>query len=195
MLPTATKFTEEFRGALMQYVSNRSRGGALEATTQTIIHEGARWRIVRPDGSISESELKEASHFVTIPQESAGAVDFAESIRMATEVADSFQKSASQDLLKALDDGLPDSQRAGGEIRPFDIEHFFEALEKIQMDFDENGEPEELSMMIHPDVAPRIAKIAEEFEASPELQARHEAIIRKKFEEYREREARRRLVG
>lgn len=195
MLPVANKITADFANALLQYVSGQSRRGAMEMTTQIMLNEGKRWRISRADGSVSESELREVSHEVEIPMKDVPNTDFESVLRIANEIAEGFKKSASEDLFKTLDHELPDSQKVDGPVRPFDHEHFFEALEKMAIDFDETGEPVGLGMMVHPSVMPRLKQLDEEFKNSPELQARHDAIIKKKYEEFREREAGRRLVG
>jgi hypothetical protein len=195
LLPTATKLSADFFAALMQHVSTQMRGGILQQATQLVIHEGNRWRIVREDGSVSESELTEVAQEIAIPTSDLAALDFPSVLAKANELAGSFRKEAGDSMIRTLVEELPKSQQTGDPARPFDHEHFFEALEQMHIDFDENDKASSLSFIVHPDLLPRLKALDEEFNASPELQARHDAIMKKKLEEFREREARRRLVG
>ena len=81
---------------------------------------------------------------------------------------------------------------AGGDFQP---KHLFEMLEKTQMEFDpETGEPTGHMFVMHPDTAAKIVPKVKEWEKDPAIKAEYERILAKKREEWRDREARRKLV-
>lgn len=83
---------------------------------------------------------------------------------------------------------------AGGELTP---EMLLEVLRRVQMDFDERTlQPQPgFSWVMHPDTAAKVLPKAKEWEKDPKFRAEYERIIAKKREEWRDREADRKLVG
>ena len=66
-------------------------------------------------------------------------------------------------------------------------------MERAEESFDKSGNPKS-SFLVHPDMLPILKKIDEEVENDPELKQRLVAIKRRKFEEWTDRESRRKLV-
>jgi hypothetical protein len=66
-------------------------------------------------------------------------------------------------------------------------------LEKAQGSFDRFGNSQS-SFLVHPDMLPTMKKLDEEVENDPELKQRLESIKRRQFEEWANRESRRKLV-
>lgn len=79
--------------------------------------------------------------------------------------------------------------------KPLDHDTILEALELIEIDFDENGEPRMPSLVVPPNMAPRLEQLGREAESDPEIRRRHDEIIEKKREAFVAREAARKLVG
>jgi hypothetical protein len=93
-----------------------------------------------------------------------------------------------------------ETTRAGNAIdaggKPFDPDMMWDGIEKMDIDFDErSGEPEMPTIVVHPDMMKAIAQKIPEWEADPALQKRRIEVLRKKKEEWRDRESRRKLVG
>ena len=76
--------------------------------------------------------------------------------------------------------------------KPLSVNSLFEVLEKIDRDFDEAGNPNELSVVAHPERLSSISKVISQAEADPN---RYQAIMERKKEEWRARESNRKLVG
>jgi hypothetical protein len=66
-------------------------------------------------------------------------------------------------------------------------------MERAEESFDKSGNPKS-SFLVHPDMLPILKKIDEEVENDPELKQRLVEIKRRKFEEWADRESRRKLV-
>jgi hypothetical protein len=81
---------------------------------------------------------------------------------------------------------------AGG--RPFEPMLFLDSLEKLSIDFDQAGRPIIPTLIAHPDQAPGMAAKFEQARASPEFQRRWNELFTKKWLEWRDREADRKLV-
>jgi hypothetical protein len=79
----------------------------------------------------------------------------------------------------------------GAKIAP---ELILRMLERIEMEFDDAGQ-NHLTVVIHPDKMPAFAAASRELDEDPVMRERHRELIERKREEWRVREASRRLVG
>ena len=68
-------------------------------------------------------------------------------------------------------------------------------LEKIQRDFDENGTPSELSVVVAPGMRDQVERVLQQLQLDPATKLRHDEILEKQRGEWRDREAARKLVG
>ena len=75
--------------------------------------------------------------------------------------------------------------------KPLSVNSLFEVLEKIDIDFDEAGNPNELGVVVHPERFSSISRVISQVKADP----RYQAIIERKREEWYAREGNRKLVG
>ena len=103
------------------------------------------------------------------------------------EMAGKLKKSAYEQIEKSADE-VGNVVDADG--KPFSIDLLWELLEKIDIDFDEAGNPT-LVMVSGTKLAPSINKVI----ADPENSRRYHALMERKKEEWRVRESNRKLVG
>lgn len=81
---------------------------------------------------------------------------------------------------------------AGG--RPFSFDLLIAALDKVELDFGSDGKARFPTLVLNPQAYADVQKKMAEWDKDPSCQSRLEDVIRRKREEFREREARRRLV-
>ena len=83
---------------------------------------------------------------------------------------------------------------AGGA--PFSADLYFEMLEKLQIDFDDLGEPDTggARLVMHPDMAERVIPLMKAWEADETFQQRYRDLMLRKRDEWRDRESNRKLV-
>jgi len=68
------------------------------------------------------------------------------------------------------------------------------ALEKMEIEFDENGKIKSLALVMHPDQIQEFRKKAVEWEKDPEYQKKFKDLMEKKKAEWHDRESSRKLV-
>lgn len=90
-------------------------------------------------------------------------------------------------------DSVGNAVHTGGELTP---DKFLEVFRRIEMDFDpETLEPAPgFVWVMHPETAATVVPKIKEWEKDPEFNAQYSAIINTKREEWRDREASRKLV-
>lgn len=87
------------------------------------------------------------------------------------------------------------SQTLDAKGRKFDAQLVIELLEKMQIEFYPDGTPHEIfgdGPLFMPE---KMAAVDKEFESNPELKRKFDEMMEKKKEEWRAREADRKLVG
>lgn len=66
--------------------------------------------------------------------------------------------------------------------------------ERMQLSFDSNGEWQRPTIVVHPDLGERARAILRAIDEEPELRARRDKIVNRQRDEWRVREASRKLV-
>jgi hypothetical protein len=76
------------------------------------------------------------------------------------------------------------------------VEGVFKSLERILLDFDDQGKPIMPTMLSgSQELAAELSEALHQIETTPDLRRRFEAVIDRKREEWRARESSRNLVG
>ena len=170
--------------------------GPLANAPVSRMFEGNKSIIVREDGSIADmspqemkvelminlAEIEGMSHEMILDKINT----------MAKKMAEKQAKLSYEVIGKAAEE-VGNVVDADGET--FSIDLFFQALEKIDRDFDESGNPSELTCTVNPKLFHSIAKIIKQAKTDPKINKRFKALMERKREEWRVRENNRELVG
>lgn len=81
---------------------------------------------------------------------------------------------------------------AGG--RPFDPMMWLDGLEKLEIEFDDHGNPLMPAMIVSPDMESKVKERFASAEQSSEYRRRRDELMTRKWAEWRDREADRKLV-
>ena len=198
MFPDFLKTKEKLEKMLDQEMKKArlSHMGPLAAVPQSMIFEGHKNVVAREDGSVDEGDMESTTVTLEVKFEEVEKMDHTMVLdkidRAAEEMAAKVAKSF-YDQLKNLADETGNVVSADG--KPFSIDMYFEALEKMHIDFDEAGNPSQLMSIVNPKLYPSIAKAIAQAEADPANERRFQAIIERKREEWYAREGNRKLVG
>jgi hypothetical protein len=152
--------------------------------------------VIRADGSTDESGLKRASAEMTLKFEEIPHLTIADRIQKLDELANQMAQEMSKHLFASLNESIDEAgQAVDGMGKPFDAELFFAVLEKMQLEFDEDGQQHNLAMVVAPQLGERVKVVFEQIDKDPILSQRHRSILQRKREEWSDREATRKLVG
>lgn len=182
------RFILWFKNCLNNYL------GVVGEAPRCIIKEGRNSVILRPDSSRDETKLKEASAETIFKREEFPSLSVEQRKTkldiMAREMARQISLHAFATIQEAADS-------VGNVVHAkFSPEAVFELLEKMQIDFEEDGvEPKELFVVFPPELANHGIETIKRILNDTELSKRYKEIIDKKRMEWRAREASRKLVG
>ena len=193
MFPDFLKTKEKLEKMLYKMKEARlSHLGPLADVPVSLVFEGSKTVIIRADGSVQEVKPEKTTVELQVESEEVEKMTHEMVLnkmnRAAEEMAEKREKLFFEQI-KKLTDEVGNVVSADG--KPLSIDLFFEAIEKIDIDFDEEGNPSMLMFVANPKTSPSITKILPQVEADP----RYQAIIERKREEWRARESNRKLVG
>lgn len=196
MLPDYSETKRLFGRFFVTYCRRKARAiSPLADVRVRHLHEGRGMRITRADESESKSEVQELSTTMEIRFDEIPGLTFEKAIaKYDAMILDMVRKQTGL-ALERLDKDLPKSQTVDGKGRKLDAEIVLEMLETIQLEFYPDGRPHELHVVGGFFTPERRKAIDEEFRSNPELQKRHDELMARKREEWRAREADRKLVG
>ena len=198
MLPDLPSFKAELQSILSEYVQLKARAslGVFSKSPKHVIHEGNRMRVVRADGSVGEDNLKSASSEVSLILGELHAMSLVERTRMLDQMALEMAEQMSRHLFATPGGTLDEGGQvvdAGG--KPLDAELIFRAIESVQIDFDDDGNHHNFSIVVGPELYPRLQEELQKIADDPVLKRRHDELMDRKWMEWRDRKAARKLVG
>ena len=198
MFPDFLKTKEKLQ-RMLDYEMQKARlfhMGPLAVVPESMIFEGNKTVVVREDDSVDEENLESIAVKLEVKFDEVEKMNHEMVLdkinRAAEEMASKMAKLFYERLTKSADE-VGNVISAGGE--PFSIDLFFEMLEKIHVDFDEEGNPSQLMSTVSPKLFPSIAKVISQAKTDPANDRRYQTIIERKREEWRVRESNRKLVG
>jgi hypothetical protein len=198
MLPDYPNTKQQIFDALMDYVKLvRAANLGFFATLRVHRHfEGDQYRLVRPDGSVDERGYSEVSSERRIQTDDYAQMSQQDLNQMVEGIAAEMSTEMSRQMYTRLMETLEEfGNVAGGESERLTPELFLRTLESVWIDFDEKGQPIMPTIVTHPDMRPAFERMMAEFDADPEYEKRHKELLVRKWIEWRDREADRKLVG
>lgn len=195
MLPTYPKLVRDRQNRNMESVHARIRELSpmigLIKTHQ--LFEGRSSAIQREDGKVDETPIHSASGEVTIKREML--VDFNEATvaHHLEEMAEQLARSMSEQFQQRMHEVTAETGNVvDGRGKPFSEDIFLDGMEVIDHDFGKDGSWKPPTMIVGPGMAEKMAAAGE---MSPAGNKRLKAILERKRDEHRRREAARILVG
>lgn len=154
-------------------------------------HEGSGWHLYRSNGTSESIEYTQMSTRFEVNLKDVPNLTFEDIRKKFDLVAEDMASQMSQGLFQKI---ISSAQKIDGKNQTFGIDMLLEALESIDIDFDNMGNPSSLSVIIPPQIAEKMKNDLPNWEKDPEHNARYEEIISRKRIEWRDRESNRKLV-
>lgn len=173
-----------------------SHMGVFADVPTSVVVEGNNTVIIREDGSVEEMGFEEITAELQVNFAEVETMTHEMVLdkinRLAKEMEGKKAKFAYEQIGKAVEDA---GNVVSADGKPFSIDLPLEFLEKMEIDFDEAGNPSGTMFVAHPHLFPAIAKAISQAEADPETAKRAQGLMDQKREEWRVRENNRKLVG
>ena len=198
MLPDYPKIKERLLKIYSTQMKETSwKSYLLSKINRIVLHEGDRIGIVREDGSNSEIKMEKQEVHIRIPVEYITAGNHKKISEIVAVAAEEMRKKITQNIYTSISDA---ADSVGNTINAkgmaLNPDHIYELFDKVQLDFDKNGNIKEgFEFHIHPDTIEAVKRVSQEIESDPIQKKRFDELIARKREEWRVRESNRKLVG
>ena len=183
-------YIAEYRASVNKYL------GFFALANRNIVVEGEGSAILRPDGTSDDTTFRVAKSEVTVPFADVPTLNhekvFGILDKMAEAMAGQISKGAIESIGKAAED-VGNVVKGGGA--PLSPDRILEMWGKMHIDFNAKGEPSMPTIVANPAMVESIGKALEAMDSDPVLRAKRVEIFQRKYEEWRAREADRKLVG
>ena len=197
MLPDYPKLKSQLEEKLSTRIREESTSPSspLSRIPRVQVFEGSKSIMTRADGTEATIEFTEMRVEMEINAKDVENMTFDEMLARYKSAGEDLARQQAKHFYSEIDKSVEEvGNVVSGKDRP-NVEDFFEMLEKLWIDFDDNGQPTGQSIYTGEENYETILKMIEQIENNPELKKRHNAIMELKKEEWRVRESRRKLVG
>jgi len=196
MLSNYPKEKDKFKELLVRYMKNQmaQRSPFISEIPRVRVFEGKKQYLVREDGSTEEStfqEIRSDINFNIKELEDINIDSLLNKLELSAEEISKGQAKLVYDNINRVVEEVGNVVNAKG--RSFSPDIILEMLEKIQVEFDDHGNPFMPSIVVNPKTANEIN--LEQVLLNSDTDPRFNELMDKKREEWRDREASRRLVG
>lgn len=196
MLPDFPTIKMKFRQALERHVDRRIRQEPLISQIRRERQfEGSRMSIGGGDEPRQTSGYKELVGLLEVPTAeiiSKGPSAFYERVEdLASQLQEQQVRMMRADIERVVKET---GNVVDAKGRPLTFEVFEESLDKVWMDFDEQGEPQLPTIFTTPELGLKLRTKMAEWFSNPQYKERYERLIERKKEEWNDREGNRKLV-
>jgi len=196
MLPDFIKIKSRIDRKLSGSIQERvGMEGVMSLISKGRVHEGHAYAIQRADGSRDEQEFREHRAEVVLSAEDL-LTDGPQAVQRAM---DNLLEQLSRSTHQHIQEGIEQATKAAGTNtdaggQPFSAELFLDSIEKTQLSFDANGDCKPPTIVIHPSLSETVERQLGRLEREPGLRERMNRIIDQQRDQWRDREANRKLV-
>ena len=159
------------------------------------VFEGDHSSITRPNGDQDDTIYRESSAASEIPSEKILYSSLPQILACFAPAIKEMAGDQASLFFEVMDNATKKTGNVvDGKGKPISFDLILETLEKIQIDFDQNGDPLMPTMMISPAMRPRLEELMRHPDRD-QFERKQKQLIDKKRLEWRDREANRTLVG
>jgi len=198
MLPDFPKAKQKLHKLVMSRTKRRTKSqtGPFGEAPSKPLFEGDKLKIERSDGSVDISEIGRFEVELKISSKDVEKMRPDEMVKIFDDAAEKMGGQISKRFYKELEKITQESGNVvDGKGQPFSIDQYFDVLEKIEIEFRPDGEPEIPTVVAGPKLAEKIKQVLSEELKKSEIQNRFNRIIEKKRRDWLDRESSRKLVG
>lgn len=158
--------------------------------------EGDSSAIIREDGSEDKIDIQRISAEMTLSMKDGDPSDPSKIFQQIDMAAENFARQKSQMMFRSIEEAV---NKVGNVVdskdQPFSPEHFFAMLEKVMIEFTEEGKPILPTIVAGNKAGDALSREFREMEASDVFKKRFDDLMEMKRVQWLDREANRQLVG
>jgi hypothetical protein len=196
MLPDFPTLKKKYESITQNYINATQEQDPILSKVGKVHHfEGDRFSSNPQVVGKDESTYKEISFEFSIKREEIIDKGFNAFIEYIRDMGENFKENQAREMFSKIDEA---TRNTGNTIdakgTPFCYEQILEALDKMWIEFDDNGSPYMPTLYVGPELNEIIKEKIPEWDKDPQANLKLETIINKKRNEWHDRESNRKLV-
>lgn len=197
MLPDFPHFKAEIRAWAVQEFKNAV---AIQTPFFSEIkssgqHEGHRSSYEDEQGNIKKLSYRRLQSQYFIRGDDIPATSFDDIRRRMLKTAEDMAQKKMKMLIEAMNEITESTGNVvDAKGKPLSADAFLDSLDKIEMGFDEDGQPRMPAVLCGTTIAEQMKNALQQIDSDPAVKQRLNDIISRKRESWRDRESRRKLV-
>jgi len=194
MLPDFPSVRSFLDRLLNEWLERRIAGrlGVFNLARRVVVHEGDRMRLRRFDGSVDEKGMEEIRSSISVVREKLAEEGLAAVLSALEKTAEDVAAQQSKLFIKRVEEAVQEAgQVVDAEGQPLTFDLVLDMLDKMLIDFDEQGRPKWPSVVC----GAKAFEKAKNWEITDEQERRLSELTERKRLEWRDGESDRKLVG
>lgn len=196
MFPDFPNIKKEIKKNFEENVRKQSSSDPLiSSITQFFIHEGDKLVYYTDEGIKKKTSFNKIQSEFSIKNEQIINEGVKALVPIANKVGGDIQKQLGRNIIEKLENVTKETGNIvdgkGAKLSP---DLILQAIEKMQIDFDDDGNPCMPMMVLGPDLYNKAKMRLPEWKKDKEHKKKFEEVMRKKKEEWDDRESNRKLV-
>jgi hypothetical protein len=198
VLPDYPKLKKDLASQLTRFLQDRTRAylGPLAEIRRLRAFEGDAFSIVRAGEEEEPHEFDDVESIVTISNDELPTMTLESLLAKLDEAAEGIARQIAQGIYRTIFEA---TERAGAVLdtggQQVSAQTILDALSGMQIDFNDDGTARFPQIHIHPDLSEALRIAMEQLDSNPSLRREFRRLLERKREEWRVREASRKLVG
>ena len=182
---------------LLRIFNNSVQGelGPFQGIQHLMQHEGKKGSYSTVDGKVKDKDYQLMEVNYKIQYADIPNMTFEDVVKLVEQKGKEMGEQMGKYFFKTVNDVIDETGNVvQAHGKPFSLDLMFETLEKMPLAFDEEGNPRMPTLVIHPDMTPRVRELIAQEEKEKKYEARHKALVEQKRKEWNEEQNRRKLV-
>lgn len=197
MLPDFPREKRELSKLLMKIFTNSAFGemGPFEGMPSMTQHEGRQSSYSTVDGVIKQQDYQATAVEYQVLYSDIPNMTLQDVVALIQQKGKEMGGQMSQYFFKVFTQTVDEvGNNFDAKGRPLSIELLHETLEKLEIPFDEDGNPSLPKLIVSPSMGPRIEEMQKNEKEKPEYKEKYAEIMARKKKEWDEKQNSRKLV-
>jgi hypothetical protein len=197
MLPEYPRFMKDFDAAITRFMRARSEEheAFLSGVQHRQVFEGSATKMIRADGTSDDTPFIDASSHLEISFDKLHNIQLSELLLLLEQTVIDLANKKAQYFFSTLE---TEAEKSGTAIHsqgaPFTAELYLDLLQRMWIDFNEDGSPRFPTSILAPAVMEKARSELRRLAEEPALRQRMSQLLSQKREQWRAREALRELA-
>lgn len=197
MLPDFPSVKKEVSDHLLKIFKNfaKQEMGPFSGVAYTMQHEGRKGSYSTMEGKVVNQDYQRMEVAYEIKLSDVPTMTFEDVLKILKEKGGEMGSQMGKYFFKTVNQVIDETGNVvDAKGKPFSLDLMYETLEKMEIPFDENGNPRLPTLVVNPQTMEKVREAIEKEKTEKKYEQRHKQLIELKRKEWNEKQSDRKLV-